>query len=136
RHPAGFLAADQVTAHGDRGLAALGPERRHDVDRPRSPIETSERRLLNLEGIHQSDDIDSDRRRLAVPERFTREKARRAVPAQIRDDHPVSRRRQQWSDIDKAVNVVGPAVQKNERRTVSWASFSVADIQAAGIELL
>src|SRR6476620_9542620 len=38
RHLANFLAADQITAHGDHGLAALRPERRDDVGRPRSPI--------------------------------------------------------------------------------------------------
>ena len=81
RHLAGFLAADQITAHGHHGLAALGPERRDDVGGPRSPIETGEDRLLDLESIHQGDEIDGDRRRLAVAERFAREKARRAVAA-------------------------------------------------------
>ena len=66
----------------------------------------------------------------------TRKKARRAVAAQIRNDHPVARRRQQRGDIDKAVNVVGPAVQKNDRGTIGGAGFGVADIQDAGIDLL
>src|SRR5262249_16875363 len=47
RHPAGFLAADQITAPRDEGFAALRPERRDDIGRPRSPIETGERRFLD-----------------------------------------------------------------------------------------
>src|SRR6202008_205249 len=42
RHLAGFLTADQITAHGDERRAALRPERRDDVSRPRAPIKTSD----------------------------------------------------------------------------------------------
>ena len=136
RHLAGFLAADQIAAHGDQRLAALRPERRDDVGRPRSPVKTGEDRLLDLERIHQGDDIDRDRRLLAVPERVARKKARRAIAAQIGDDHPVARRRQQRGDIDIAVNVVGPAMQKNDRGTIGRAGLGVSDIQDAGIDLL
>jgi len=58
------------------------------------------------------------------------------VAAQIRDDHPVAVRRQQRRNVDIALNVVGPAVQKNDRRTIDWSSFSVPDTQDAGIDLL
>ena len=33
---------------------------------------------------------------------FHLKKARRAMAAQMRDDHPVTRRRQQWGGIDKS----------------------------------
>ena len=136
RRLAGFLAADQITAHGDQRLAALRPQRRDDVGRSRSPIKAADGRLLDFERIHQGDDIESDHRLLAVAERVAGKKARRAVAAHIRDDHPVARRRQQRGDIDKAVNVVGPAVQKNDRGTIGGAGFGVSDIQQAGIDLL
>ena len=77
-----------------------------------------------------------ERRLLAVAERVARKKARRAIAAQIRDDHPVARRRQQRRDIDIGVNVVGPAVQKNDRGAIGGAGFGVSDIQDAGIDLL
>ena len=93
-------------------------------------------RLLDLERIHQGDDVDGERRRLAVADRVARQKARRAIAAQIRDDHAIARRGQHGRDIDKAVNVVGPAVQKNDRRAIGRAGFGVADIQDAGIDLL
>ena len=93
-------------------------------------------RLLDLERIHQRDDVDGERRWLAIAERVARKKARRAIAAQIRNDHPVARRCQQGRDIDEAVNVVGPAVQKNDRRTIGGAGFGIADIEDAGIDLL
>src|SRR5208282_578907 len=60
RRLTGFLAADQITAYGNQALAALRPERRHDVCRPRSPIESGYSCLLDFERIHQSDDINSE----------------------------------------------------------------------------
>src|SRR5882672_3796961 len=69
----------------------------------------------------------SNGRLLSIPERFAREKARRAIAAQIRDYGPVARRCQQRSDIDIAVDVVRPAVQKNDHRTIGGADFSVTN---------
>ena len=40
RHLAGLLAADQIPAHRDEGLAALREDGRDDVGRPRAPIKT------------------------------------------------------------------------------------------------
>jgi hypothetical protein len=66
-----FTVVDQIAIHRDHGLAALRPERRDDVGRPRSPIIPGEDRLLDLEHIHQSDDIESDHRLLGIPEGST-----------------------------------------------------------------
>src|SRR5882724_5256012 len=52
RHPADFLAADQITAHGDESLAALRPERCDDVGRACSPIKAGDDRSPDLESIH------------------------------------------------------------------------------------
>ncbi len=67
-----------------------GPDRRDDVGRARAPIKTGQDRPLDLERIHQSDDIESDHRLLAIAEGVTGKKARRAIAAQIGDDHPVA----------------------------------------------
>ena len=53
RHLAGLLAADQVPAHRDEGLAALREDGRDDVGRARAPIKTGQDRLLDPERIHQ-----------------------------------------------------------------------------------
>src|SRR5262245_33096254 len=135
-HLAGFLTADQVTAHGHHGLAALRPEHCDDVGRPRPPIKTRENRPLDLEGIHESDGIDGQCRLLAIPQSFTGKKARRAIAAQIWDNHPVARLGQQGRDVDEAMNIVGPAVQKNYRGAIGRASFSVSNVQDDGIDLL
>src|SRR5262249_34458444 len=66
RHLVGFTTANQVPAHRDHGRAALWPERGDDVGRPRSPIITGDDRLLNLESIHQRDDIEREYRLLAI----------------------------------------------------------------------
>ena len=67
---AGFLAADQVAAHRNHRLATLRPERREDVGRPCAPVITGDGRFLDLERIHQGDDVERQRRRLAVAKRF------------------------------------------------------------------
>jgi hypothetical protein len=69
RRLVGFRAADQIAANGNEGLAALRPERRDDVRRPCSPVIAGEDRLVDLEGIHQSDGIEGDRRLLTIAER-------------------------------------------------------------------
>jgi hypothetical protein len=82
-------------------LAAFRPERRDRVGEPTSPIKTADNCLLDLESIHQMDDVESNYRLLGIPERVTGKKARRAIPAQMRDDRPVPRRCQQGGNIDK-----------------------------------
>ena len=72
RRLARFLAADQIAADGDQRLAALGPQRRDDVGRPRAPIKAGEDRLVDLERVHQGDGVDRDRRLLAVADRVAR----------------------------------------------------------------
>src|SRR5712691_6696422 len=64
-----LLAPDQIAAHGDQGLAALRPERGDDVGRPRAPIIPGEDRLVDVQRLHQGEDIDSEHRLLAVPGR-------------------------------------------------------------------
>jgi len=69
RHLVGFRAADQITAYGNKGLAALRPECRDNVGGPRSPVVTGKNRFLDLERIHQIDGIEGYGRLLAVAER-------------------------------------------------------------------
>src|SRR6202022_489155 len=86
--------------------------------------------------IHQMDDVESDGRLLAVPERLVGKEARRSVAAQVRDEHVIALRRQQRRHIDIAMDVVGPAVQEDDRSTVGGSGFCVADVQESCIDLL
>src|SRR5215831_5349937 len=70
--------SDQIAAHRDERLAAVRPERRDDIGRPCSPIKTGDDCLLDLQSIHQCDNVDSNCRLLGVPKCFTGKKARRA----------------------------------------------------------
>ena len=99
------------------------------------PIKTGEDRLLDFQGIHEIDDVERHHGLLAIPKRLSRKKARGAETAQVGDDHPVSLRGQQRSYVDVAVDVVGPALQKNDWRTIGRPVFCVSDIEQARVDL-
>ncbi len=92
--------------------------------------------FLDLESIHERDDVESNRGLLGIPEGLAREKARRAIAAEVRDDDPVAPRGQKRRDIDEAVNVVWPAVQQHDHITIARADVGISDVQDAGIDLL
>src|SRR4051794_16232939 len=89
-HLARRLTANQITAHGNQRLAALRPKRSDNVSGARSPSEAGENCLLDLQCVHQGDDIERHPRLLAVAEGVKRKKFRRPETAEIRDDYPVS----------------------------------------------
>src|SRR5262245_31919464 len=107
----GFLATDEIAADGDEAPAAFWPESRNDVRAAPAPIVTAQDRLLNLERIHQVNDVVSQRGLFPVANRCAGKKSRRAIAARVRNDDSVAGRSQQGSHIDKAVNVVRPAMQ-------------------------
>ena len=135
RRPAGGLAADQVPAHRDQGLAAVRPQRRDDVGRPRPPVEAGQDGPLDAERIHQVDDIDGQGRLLAVADRVLGQEAGGPVAAHERDDDPVARRGQHRGGLGEAVNVVRPPVQQKDRRAICRAGFGISDAQQARIDL-
>jgi hypothetical protein len=136
RQLVGCPVRDKVPAHGDEGLAALRPEHHDAVGRRCAPIKTGQDGPLDLERVHQSDAIDCEYRWLAIAEGVAGQKARRAIAAQRGDDHPVAGLCQHRRTIHIAMHIVGPAVQRHDHRTIGGASFSVSDIQEAGIDLL
>jgi hypothetical protein len=84
---------------------------------------------MDLQRVHQSDDVESTYGLLAIADRIVGKKTCGAIAAQIRDDYSVACRRQQKGDIDETVNVVGPAVEKDDRRAVGEASFGVSNVR-------
>src|SRR5207344_3012011 len=81
------------------------------------------------------DRVECERGLLAVPDGLVRLEARRAVAAQVRDDHPAAGRDQQRGDLLVAVDVVRPAVQQHDRGSIGGARVDVADVQEAGVDL-
>src|SRR5262249_49473640 len=71
RYPAGFPAPYQIAAHRDDRLAAFGPQRRDDICRSCSPVKSAYHGSIDLKTIHQGCNVLSNRRGLAVLERFT-----------------------------------------------------------------
>jgi hypothetical protein len=108
----------------------------YDIGRPRSPIETGDDRLLDLQGIHQSDGVHGQHRLLTITGCFIRKKSRRAIAAQIGDDDAVAGRCQLRRDIDEAMDVVGPAVEEKNRRSIRGAGLDISNIEDTGIDLL
>lgn len=53
----------------------------------------------------------------------------------MRDKHPEASRGQQRRDVDEAVNVIRPAVEKNHGWADGRTDFRVADIQDPGVDL-
>ena len=99
-------------------------------------IEAAEDRLLDPERIHEIDHVTGQGGGLAVSNGIAGKKARRAVAAQIRNDHPVAGRRERGGDVDVAVNVVRPAVEENDRPSPVGARLRVRDVEEAGRDLL
>src|SRR5215813_3958971 len=136
RHLAGFLIADEIAAHRHHGLGTLWPERCEDIGGPRSPVKAGENRLLDLESVKKVLEIGGERRWLAIPDRLIRKEARAAIAAQVRSNRPKACRSQQRRDINEGVNVVWPAVQKDDHWSIGGTGFCVTNIKDAGINLL
>src|SRR5262249_39547194 len=132
----GFLAADQISAHRHHGPAPCGPECGHDVGGARTPIEPRDDRCFNVERVHQREDVDGQGRLLAVAHGIAREKPCGPVAPQKRHDRPVARRRERESRVGVAVNVVRPAVEEDDGRSVIRPCFDVPDVEHARIDLL
>src|SRR5262245_821385 len=126
---AGCLAANQISTDRNQAFAAFRPKRRDDVGAPCAPVEASEDSLIDLQRVHEIDDVESHYRWLSVAERVIRKKTRAAIPAHVRHHDVVTRRSQYRDDIDKAVNVVRPAVEEDYGCPIGWSSFSVPHIQ-------
>jgi hypothetical protein len=126
---------DDVAADRDQPLQALRPQRGEGDRRPGSPVETGDDRPVDLDCVQQCEGVDRQGRLLAVPEGLVREESGRSVPAQVRDDHAVALRREQWRHLGIAVDVVGPAVQEENGRPVRRTGFDVADVEQTGLDL-
>ena len=102
----------------------------------RAPVKAGDGGFLNFECIHESDDVEADGRLLGVAHGRAGKKAGGAVAAQIGDDDVGSLRLQAPVWRRQAVDVVGPAMEKNDCRTIGGASFGVSNIKQTGVDLL
>src|SRR5262249_45017731 len=131
-----LLTADQIAAYRDERLTTLWPQDSGDVGGTGSPVETSENRLLDLERVHQRDEVNAQSGRLTVAQRRGGEEARASVSAEIRDDDAIAFRGEERRDVGVALDVVGPAVKEHHSAARGWAGIDVADVQHTSVDLL
>jgi hypothetical protein len=112
-----------------------GPERRNDAAGARAPVVADDDGTVDLEGAEQRDLVECHCRLLRGAGVGTVEKARGAMAAQVRHDHPAATGREQRRDFGIAVDVVGVAVHQQHRNAVGRAGFVVADIEFASLDL-
>ncbi len=115
-------------------MDALRPQRSHDARRARAPIEGADDRVLDLEGIHQRNDVLRNSSLLGIARRIRREESGTAVATQGRNDDPVAGGHQLRSDFVERMDVVRPAMQKDDHRAIGRANVDVADPEIACID--
>lgn len=131
-----LAVGDEVTAGGDKGLDALGPQGGDDVGGARAPVEAGEDGLVDLEGVHQGDDVERDGGLLRGAGSVPGQEAGAAVAAQVGNDDAVTLVGEERGYVDEAVDVVGPAVQEEDDRAVGGTGLGVADVQDPRLDLL
>jgi len=134
-----LIISEQIDYLG--GMPAVLPKHVRTSKKPKEMLQFDlENEMATIrryrERVHQCDRVRCNGRRLAVSDGVIGKKSRGAVAAQVRHDHAIACRCEQRRNIDKTVNVVRPAVQKQDGRAAGRTGFGVADVQDAGIDLL
>ena len=132
----GGLTADQISTDRHQRLATLRPQRGDDRRGSRPPVKAADRGLFDLEGIHQIDHVKAQYGLLPVAHGLGRSEARGAIAAQVRNDDTEAFRRQDRSNFGERMNVVWPAVQKNDHRAGSRTDLDIANTKGTGVDLL
>jgi hypothetical protein len=127
---------DEVAADRNQRLDPFGPERRDDVGCPCAPVESPDHRARDPQRIHERDDVGGQNGLLAIAHRVRRTEPRAAVAAEVGHEDPVSAGGQDRCHVDVAVDVVGPSMQQDDRRTVGRAVLGIPNVQYAGVDLL
>jgi len=127
---------DGVAAAQHHADDALGPKRRDDAARTPAPIEAAEQRAFDGERVHQVDQVLREYGLLSRTRCVRRPESRRAVAAQIRDDHTAALRRQDGGDFIVRMHVVWTAVQQDHRRAARRAALLISHLQDARFNLL
>ncbi|MNF85100.1 hypothetical protein D3C84_674860 [compost metagenome] len=92
--------------------------------------------MLDLQGIHEVDDITGQCGWLAIAQGFVGQEMRIAIAARIGHQHPITLGGQQRRDLVIAVNVIRPAVQQDHHRPAGRACFGVRHVQQPGVDML
>ena len=99
-----------------------------------APVEAGQRHLLQAEGIREVGHVLGDSRLLRHPRGLGIAEARRTVAAQVGHEHPVPGVGQRRRYPVPGPNVVGKAVQQDDRKPGRVAALLVADLQHVGLD--
>ncbi|MNY30027.1 hypothetical protein D3C86_1641080 [compost metagenome] len=91
--------------------------------------------MLDLQGIHEVNQVARQCSGLTIADRFGGKKTRVAITARIGNQYAIPLLRQRRRDVGVTVNVVRPAVQQDHHRTVCRADFGIGDIQQSGLDV-
>ncbi|MCY1221361.1 hypothetical protein D9M72_334140 [compost metagenome] len=116
--------------------AALGPEGGDGTGRLAAPVVSRQHGARQRQCVEQRQQIRTERREFARTKRACVKEACGAEAAQIGDDHPATRGRQDGGDFCVGLDVIREAVQKHHRGAVRRPCFVVGDVQDASIDVL
>src|SRR6201999_4376409 len=88
RRAVGRQVVDQVTAYQGGRLDPLRPHRGDAGGGPAAPVVAGEHRLVDVQGVHQRDEIGRGGGLLAVADGVLGQERRAAVAAQVGHDDP------------------------------------------------
>ena len=129
------LAADQIAADRDEPPDPFGRKHGQDAGGAGAPVAPADEDILEPQRLDQVERVDGKRRLLPVARRGAGQEAGVAISAQIGDDHPIARLRQDRRDIGIAVDVIGPAVEQQHGRAVVRTRLGIGDVEQVGAHM-
>ncbi len=129
-------ALNVVRIAGDERDDPVRQKRGDDASGAPTPIVAAENRAFDLERVHEIKKVHAEGRLLAGTRRLGLEEPRRAVAAQVGNDHPRPCMRKDRRGLIIGVRVVREAVPHDARPAGRGAVFQVGDGKNAGVDRL
>ena len=126
---------DVVAADRDERANAFGCQDRRDARRAPAPVVAGERGRPQREGVHELEQVLTDRGLLRHSRRLRIEKARRAVAPQIGHQHPAARGGQRRGHVVERARVVREAVEQHDGHAARVSVRLVADLERSRPDL-
>ena len=124
---------DGVATGEDDAAHSIGEERCRDGRRAAAPVVPRDREPLDAQRVGEVDHVLADRGLLGHAGRGRIAESRRAVPAKVRHQHAMSRRRERRRHVIPGPHIVRKPVQQDDGKARRAAGFLEADIQDRGL---
>src|SRR5260370_38497404 len=120
---------DVIAALRDEAAHALRGERRENASGASAPIVADMRRPLDIERVHELEQIMGKCGLLTRARRFVFAKASSAVAAQVRHDGSIARLDEPRHHAVEWARILGKAVPKKYGLGFSWPAVFVGDLE-------